>query len=164
LLFFFVTLLLQACGTLNYVPKKYEITGDRIENIPLSGIVVVVNSQRDASKKLIIRGWEGDLKTVTEHLKIQLEEEIIKNSTPTQSSNGENKTIEIKVTKMKAEQGVMTLSSEMDLEYSLGNGEIGLLHVSNVSPANIWRLLNGSIALGVIELLKDSKVRTYLSK
>lgn len=158
-------MLVQACGTVNYIPEEYTITNDRIDDLDLKGQVSVVNVQTDSSKRIFFDAsmdWVGDYKTVTEHLKNQLDKELSENTVAV--SQGEPKSIEVKVTEISAEQKFFHFVSEMSVDYILGNGESGSVKVSQGSPGNMWRVLNGTIALGVIEILKEDKVITYLAQ
>lgn len=160
-----LTISLSACGTVSYSPEEYEITNDRIDDFVVNGNIRIVNAQTDSSKKVFFAStmdWVGDYKTVTEHLKSQLEKEIAENSKKVASDK--SKIIEVKVINIKAEQKFFHFTSTMDLEYKLGNGKPGTITVSQGSPGNMWRVLNGTIALGVIEILKQDNVITYLSK
>jgi len=160
-----LTIVLSACGTVSYYPQEYEITNDRIDDFVVNGDIQIVNAQTDSSKQVFFSStldWEGDYKTVTEHLKSQLEKEIAENSKKVAS--GKNKIIEVKVVNIKVEQKFFHFASTMDFEYKLGNGESGTINVSQNSPGNMWRVLNGTIALGVIDILKQDNVIAYLSK
>lgn len=160
-----LTIVLSSCGTVSYYPQEYEIANDRIDDFVMKGSVQVINTQTDSTKHTFFAStldWEGDYKTVTEHLKTQLEKEISENTQKIASDV--NKIIEVKVVNIKAEQKFFHFSSTMDLEYKLGNSESYTIHVSQGSPGNMWRVLNGTIALGVIEILKQANVIAYLSK
>lgn len=157
--------LLGGCGTVHYVPEHYVIDQGRIPKFDLKGNVTVVNAQSDQSKQVFFNSsmdWVGDYKTITEHLVTQLRQEIAKNAKNVGS--GESKTLSVKVDSLHAAHHLFTFSATMREEVSMGDGEQTQINVRNSSPGTMWRTLNGAIALGVIDILKDPKVIKYLSQ
>jgi hypothetical protein len=153
------------CGTVQYIPEEYEITQERIPGFDLNGDVSITNAQTDTSKQIFFDGtmdWAGDYKTVTDHLVMQLDKEIKNHATRVNSGNP--KTLSVTVESLEAIQHPFHFTSIMRAKVQLGNGEDAMINVSQGSPGNMWRVLNGTIALGVIDILKNSKVTKYLSE
>ncbi len=159
-------LTLQACGAIQYKPETYEISAERIQDFPLSGTVTVSNDQPDKTPTAFFDSgaaqFMGTYNEVSEHMAKQLSAEISKHG-QVQSSSGQ-KTISVKITRLHARQHIFHFTSEMNFTVKLGNGETLEKFVSQGSPANMYRVLNGTIALGVIEILKDPQVLNYLAQ
>ncbi|MGH1438845.1 MAG: hypothetical protein ACRBBR_01940 [Cellvibrionaceae bacterium] len=159
----FSILVLQACGTIDYKPEKYEIDQQRIQDFPVAGSVSVINLQQNKDKTLFFDGtsdWSGDYYTVSEHFSSQLREEIAKHG---KVSGTLEKSINVKIVRLEAKQKAFHFVSEMDVMVRLGQGKEFELSVGQGSPGNMWRVLNGTLAIGVIELLKDKRVLDYLA-
>lgn len=164
-LFLSPILLLHACVTIDYVPEEYVLDDGRISQFPVVGTVQVSNLQPNDNKILFFSGtskWEGDYKRVTEHLRWQLDKEIQKNGI--KQSRAGQKTFGVKVSNLSVAQTPFYFKSEMNFTVHLGNGEVLEKRVTQGSPASIWTVLNGTLALGVVEILKDEKVRRYLAQ
>jgi len=158
-------LLLQACMTIDYVPEEYVLADGRILQFPVVGTVQVNNLQPNDDKSIFFDGsstWQGSYKSVTEHLRWQLDKEIQKNGI--KESGADQKTIGVKVSNLTVTSAAFHFTSAVEFTVYLGNGEILAKRVTQGSPGNIWRVLNGTLALGVIETLKDEKVRKYLAQ
>jgi hypothetical protein len=154
---------LQACISIDYAPEEYVVADGRISRFSVVGAVLVNNLQPNDAKTIFFEGtskWQGSYKSVTEHLRWQLDKEIQKNGI--KKSGSDQKTIGVKVTNLAVARGAFHFSSAVDFTVSLGNGEVLEKRVTQGSPGNIWRVLNGTLALGVIDILKDERVRKYL--
>ena len=163
-LVFFVASLAACTLKMNYLPQEYEITNNRIVDFEVNGELQIINSQSDASEKHIgdSGGVEmfGDYQSVTEQLRVQLEKEINENSKRLDSDLV--KTIDVRVVDLWAELKAFRFVSTMQVNYQLGNGETGTVDISHGTPGNMYRAYNGSIAWGVIKLLEEEKIITYL--
>lgn len=159
-----LTLLLGACGTVDYVPEEYTIAKERIRSFDVNGEVVVENIQTDQNKVVFFGGakqWVGDYKSVTQHLVDQLNKEIgIHGSFKSKNSK---KTIQVKVISLNAWPEFFHFNSSLNAIVKLGDGTEIPIRVTQGSPGNMWRVLNGTIALAVIDILKNQKVRDYLA-
>ena len=158
-------LFLQACMTHNYVPEEYVLADGRILQFQVVGPVQVNNLQPNEEKTVLYSGpskWQGNYKSITEHLRWQLDKEIQKNGV--KKSTAGQKTIGVKVTNLSVTDGAFHFRSAMNFTVTLGNGEVLEKRATQGSPGNPWRVLNGTIALGVIEILKDEKVQKYLAE
>jgi hypothetical protein len=160
-----LVILLPACMTHNFVPKEYVLKDGRISQFPVAGTVQVNNLQPNDEKTILFSAgstWEGDYKSITEHLRWQLDKEIQKNGV--KKSSASQKTIGVKVTSLSGIKGKVNFSAAMNFTVTLGNGEILEKHVTVGGPGNVWRKFNGAFVWGVIEILKDEKVKKYLSE
>jgi len=157
--------LLSGCGTVAYTPEEYEIAQGRIAPFEYKGTVTIENIQTDTAQTKFFDGpsqdWAGNHRQVTEHLAEQLRKEIGKNG---KAGAGGTKTIKVSVKHLRAEQNVFVFRSTMKVAVQLGDGQPFEKEVSQGSPGNMWRVLNGTIALGVIEILNEEQVRQYLAK
>ena len=59
--------------------------------------------------------------------------------------------------------GFTRITGKLSLKVATGDGYMNIYEVLNATPWTIDRALNGAISLAVIELLKDEKIRNYLS-
>jgi hypothetical protein len=158
-------LLLTGCGAINYVPSEYEITTDRIQKFDISGTVTVENNQPDTTKTIVLsapaRDWVSDNHTVTEHLAAQLRRELAKHGNIINKTS--DKSIGVKVTKQQANMYAFHMTGSLEVWITLGVAESFPINIDQGSPGNVWRVLNGNIALGVIEILSDKRVLAYLA-
>jgi hypothetical protein len=157
--------LLQACGTFDYKPKEYVLSDGRIPPFQVVGTVLVTNVQPSTETTVFFSGaseWRGDYKRVTEHLRWQLDKEIQKNGT--KQSAASQKTIGVKVLKLSVTKRAFHFSSAIDITVQLGNGLALEKHVTQNSPSDVWTVLDGTLALGVIEILADPNVKKYLAE
>jgi hypothetical protein len=159
--------LLTGCGTIKYVPEEYAIAPGRVTPLDISGTVVVENVQTDTAPIAFYEGpgaaadWVGNRKEITEHLAAQLKKELTASGRVT--PGGRAKTLKVSVDRLSALQAAFHFQSSLMVVVTLGDGQKIVKHASQGSPGNMWRVLNGTIALGVIEILNDEAVRKYLS-
>ncbi|MBI4998364.1 MAG: hypothetical protein HZC22_16020 [Rhodocyclales bacterium] len=157
--------LLQACGTFDYKPKEYVLSDGRIPPFQVAGTVQVINLQPSTESTIFFSGaaeWRGDYKRVTEHLRWQLDKEIQKNGT--KHSAASQKSIGVKVSKLSVTKRAFHFSSDIDFTVQLGSGLALEKHVTQYSPSDVWTVLDGTLALGVIEILTDPDVKKYLAE
>ena len=76
---------------------------------------------------------------------------------------GGQKTIELKVNSLLSKYSVFHWNSNMNFEARLGNGEVISMTVPHTSGI-LAQDLNGCVAEGVMKLLNDPRVRTYLAQ
>lgn len=159
-------LLLVGCGTKNYIPSEYEIVSGRIQSFKLAGSVTVENQQPDTTKMVVLVTNSGDFvadnHTVTEHLAAQLRKELAKHGDVINGTA--NKTIGVKVTSQRAYLHFFHMTGTLEVIVTLGDSPPFPINIEQGSPGNLWRVLNGNIALGVIEILSDKRVLAYLAQ
>ena len=166
LLLVFVFVLL-ACSP-RYVPTEHPLDPGDVPPFDLAGTVSVVNAQPSTASVTVTSNWAGgflvssdsDLHAVTEVMVQQTTKEIAKNA---RKLNGESaKTIELAVLDLKSSYVAFFFRSHIRYTAKLGSGktiakEVGHGHADQLAD------LNGAIAEGVIELLKDPDLRQYLA-
>lgn len=161
-----MAVLLVGCGTVKYVPQEYVIANDRIPNFDLNGAVRVENIQTDQEQIKFFEGaaadWVGDYRSVTEHLVTQLSKEIAIHGKVL--GTNKKKVLQVKVLNLRATQEAFHFRSSMQVLVRLGNGDEVTVAVSQGSPSDMWRVLNGTLALGAIDILKNAKVKAYLAE
>lgn len=156
--------ILSACGTQSYIPEEYVISNERIPTINIKGNVLIENTQNDKSSvKFFSEALElvGDYQSVTTHLVKQLNKEI--NVHGNFINKNSEKKIQVKVTNFNAEKAFFSFKSSITVQVKLGNGNETEIKVSQNSPASVWTALNGTVALAVIDILKNKMVTDYLS-
>ena len=158
---------LSACAiNYYYSPGVYPIADERIRPFSVDGPVEIVNTQAIADRKNVIARftgaiWMGDLQRITQALIDQLSGEIVKRGG--QVSSPSQKRVRIAVTNVTVEQGAWTLKVSLTLTVQLADRPPRVVAVENRSPGNIWRAVNGSIALAVIKLLGDPEVLQFFA-
>jgi peptidoglycan hydrolase-like amidase len=156
---------LPACS-IHYVPKEYPLNEGAVPPIDLAGTVSVANAQPSTASVTVTSNWAGgasfnsDLHAVTEAMVQQTTKEIEKNAR--KLNGGSAKTIELAVLELKSSYVAFFFRSHIRYTAKLGSGktiakEVGHGHADQLSD------LNGAIAEGVIELLKDPDLRQYLA-
>jgi hypothetical protein len=154
---------LSACGTHVFKPQEYPLRAGLIPSLPSTGAVTVANTQSNV-EPVVVSSYAGislasSLKDITEVMVRQTREEIGKNG---QISAGAPKTLSIKVDSLVSKYIAFYYKSTIEFEVTLGNGETikeTVHHSSGVLPQD----LDGCIAEGVMVMLNDSRIRTYLA-
>jgi hypothetical protein len=159
---------LTGCGTFNYTPGEYEIVPGRVNPLDVSGAVTIENVQTDSASRAFFKDPHGskdngigNLKEVTEHLVMQMRKEVMKSGRMMPSAR--TKTLRVSVVHLESTMRDFHLVSEIDVSVTMDDGSQIGKHISQGSPGNMWRVLNGVIALAVIDILNDEQVRGYLS-
>lgn len=166
----FLTLLaisqLTGC-TINYyyTPGVYEIAGERIPPFERVGTIDVrVVQEPDPSRQYVIYSKRGerfftDRAMVAEMLAKELAREITHRGG--QVTTPAEHTIEIAVPHVRWEAlaGLGILSVKL----GLSEAETRMFEIRNKSVGNMWRVMNGAIAVAVIDILNDPAVRAWLA-
>jgi len=161
-------LALQACGSIDYVPEESAIASGRIAKLDVQGRVDIVNAQSDQQEKILYRSptssvkWVADYHLVTEKLIGQLKKEVGKNSPP--GSTGPVKKMLVRVDDLHVENKVAFYLGKLTLTVNLEDGSTITKTSGHGSPGNIWHVLNRTVAAGVVDLLNDQKIRSYLAR
>ena len=153
---------LSACGTHPFKPQEYPLRAGLIAPFPASGTVTVNNIQVD-TQRTVVSSYAGislasSLRDITEVMAQQTREEIGKNGT----AAGTPKTLSIKVDSLVSNYIAFYYKSTIEFEVTLGNGETikeTVHHGSGVLAQD----LDGCIAEGVMVMLNDQRIRSYLS-
>jgi hypothetical protein len=163
----FVALALSACGIRwYYTPNIYEIDAGRIPPFEPKGAIAVRSlqpSDPDQSYVFFHHGaeWKADRGRVGQAIADQLAGELRKlGGTIDESAE---KRLEITVPSFVVEPGAWTLNASMKVGLRIGDRPERIIDVENSSPGNMWRTMNGAIAIAVIQILSDPEVRSYLA-
>jgi len=158
-LLLFAALLLQACGG-TYVANEYPLNEDRISGFQVNGDVTV-HSAYDGPQAIRIGNLDADLDQISERFAQHMSGEIDRRHN---GSGGPDKSIAVRVTDMNMSNRIAYMEGRIRVELALGNGEQVSFEKRNGSPGVIDRVLNGTIAMGVIEALENDTVRAYLAE
>lgn len=155
---------LQACGTMTYSPEEHELRDGLIPKLNLTGEVLVLNVQ-ESKDPVIVYTYGGTKLQSTYHditklMATQTEKEIRKNGHVVKK--GKNKTIELKVTYLLSTYKFFHWKSEIRFIAKLGNGK-RVTKVVTHGSGSLQQDLDGCIAEGVMFLLNDEKVISYLA-
>lgn len=160
------SLILTACGTMPYSSTEYPLRAGLIQPVKLVGKADVTNAQT-SDDRVIVYSYMGtkldsNIKSITESMVQQTEKELLKNG---QAVDGEGKkSLAIKVNSLRSTYtNMMFWRSKINFEVTLGNGQVIPFTVAHTSGVLIQDL-NGCIAEGVMTLLNDARVRTYLAE
>ncbi|MBD8879929.1 hypothetical protein IHE49_05500 [Rhodanobacter sp. 7MK24] len=154
---------LSACGAHAFKPQEYPLRAGLIPSFLSAGTVTVGSTQSNA-EPVVVSSYAGisltsSLKDITDVMVQQTREEIGKNG---QISPGSPKTLSIKVDSLVSKYIAFYYKSTIEFEVTLGNGETikeTVHHASGELPQD----LDGCIAEGVMVMLNDSRIRTYLA-
>ena len=155
---------LSGCGTRPYAPQEYPLRDGLIPSFNVAGAVAVSNAQ-PASEEFIVYSYMGtklgsDLKSITQLMVEQTVKELQKNG---RTGAGAQKSIALKVDSLVSEYGhAMFWRSSIVFQATLGNGQVLDFKVPHTSGSP-FQNLNGNIAEGVMVMLRDERVRTYLA-
>ena len=156
--------LLTACGTMPYQPTVYPLRDGLIASLPISGTVTVSNSQ-PSTDQVIVYSYGGsklasNLNAITAVMVEQAQAELQKSGKP---GTGAQKTIALKVDSLLSTYVVFSWKSNIKFQAKLGNGQSLDFTVPHASGV-LLQDLNGCIAEGVMVMLNDPRVRTYLAE
>jgi hypothetical protein len=163
--FVVLAIILQACGTMPYVPTQYALRDGLIASIDASGPATATNAQ-SSTDPVIVYSYGGtklqsDLKAITETMVQQTNGEIAKNAKV--KAGGKPKVIAIKVKSLLSTYVAFSWKSDIVFDATLGNGKVVSKSVHHAS-GDLRQDLNGCIAEGVMNLLNDTQVRAYLAE
>jgi hypothetical protein len=157
-------LLLSACGTRPFKPSEYPLRDGLIAAFPVNGNVAVTNDQPSTTQS-IVYSYGGTklgstLKDITEVMTQQTQKELLKAGQPVRA--GAAKSIALKVDVLLSEYVFFSWKSHIEFQAKLGNGQVLNFNVRHASGI-LAQDLNGCIAEGVMTLLNDPRVKTYLA-
>jgi len=151
--------MLQACGG-TYVANEYPLNEDRISSFSVKGDVDV-RSAYDEANPTRIANLDADLNQISERFAQQMSQQIQNRHG---GESGSDKTIDVRVTSMNMANRIAYMEGRIEVELALGNGEEVSFERRNGSPGVVDRVLNGTIAMAVIEALENETVRAYLAE
>lgn len=160
------SLILTACGTMPYVSTEYPLRAGLIQPVKVVGKADVTNAQT-SDERVIVYSYMGtkldsSIKSITETMVQQTQKELLKNGQPV-DGNG-SKSIAIKVNSLRSTYtNLLFWRSKIKFEVTLGNGQTIPFTVPHTSGVLVQDL-NGCIAEGVMTLLNDARVRSYLAE
>jgi hypothetical protein len=154
---------LSACGAHPFKPQEYPLDKTLISAFPTTGPVTVSNNQ-PATEPVTVSSYSGisltsSLSDITEVMVKQTREEIGKHAGV---GTAAPKTIALKVNSLRSNYIAFFYKSTIEFEITLGNGQVideTVHHASGVLPQD----LDGCIAEGVMTMLNDPRVRSYLA-
>jgi hypothetical protein len=159
-----LALLLSACGTRPFKPTEYPLRDGLIASFPVNGKVAVANDQ-PSTAQAIVYSYGGtqlgtSLNAITDVMTQQTLKELQKASQPV--NPGKAKSIALKVDVLLSEYVFFSWKSHIEFQAKLGDGQtlsFNVRHASGILAQDI----NGCIAEGVMTLLNDQRVKTYLA-
>jgi hypothetical protein len=161
----FCAALLSGCGTMAFTPKEYPLRAGLVPTLDVHGTVTASNAQ-PSTDAFIVYSYSGsklgsNLHDITQVMVQQTNEELQKNGH--QVSSGSPKSIAIKVDSLVSRySNAFYWKSTITFQATLGDGEVIEMDVHHASGI-LAQDLNGCIAEGVMTLLNDKRVKTYLS-
>ena len=147
---------------MDYQPSIWPLRDGLIPAFDLAGQVEIVNAQPATEEVIVYKygvKWKSNYNAITAVMAQQIRDEIAKNGRPV---DGPAKRIEVKVVHLLSKYKFFYWNSVIRYEVLLGNGTAFNKEVPHGS-GNPLQDLNGCIAEGVMVLLNDPQVRTYLS-
>jgi hypothetical protein len=147
---------------MDYQPSIWPLRDGLIPAFDAAGQIEVVNAQPVTDEVIVYKygvKWNSNYNLITDTMAQQIRDEIAKNGRPL---DGPAKRIEVKVVHLLSKYKFFYWNSVIRYEVRLGNGEAFEKEVPHGS-GNPLQDLNGCIAEGVMVLLNDAQVRTYLS-
>lgn len=154
---------LSACGARPFKPQEYPLDNKLVSAFNTSGPVTISNAQ-PATETVTVSAYGGNsltsnLNDVTEVMVKQTREEMAKHGT---LGNGNPKTMSLKVTSLVSRYIAFFFKSEIQFDVTLGDGQVIHETVHHAS-GDLRQDLDGCIAEGVMTMLNDPRVRSYLA-
>lgn len=155
---------LSACGARPFKMQEYPLRDGLISSFDATGPVTIGNAQ-PGTQPVTISSYAGNsltssLKDITEVMVQQTREEVAKNGKV--NNGGTTKTLALKVNSLESRYIAFYFKSTIEFEVTLGDGQVikeTVHHSSGVLPQD----LDGCVAEGVMTMLNDPRVRSYLS-
>jgi hypothetical protein len=153
---------LTACGTKMIKLQEYPLDATLLPAIDVSGTVEVKNNQPD-TKPETVQSYGGTtlqstLHTITDIMATQTQEELARHG---KTSAGNPKQISLKVDSLRSHYIAFFYKSTIEFDVTLGDGQTFHETVHH-SSGSVIQDINGCIAEGVLNLLKDPRVVSYL--
>lgn len=154
---------LSACGSHPFKPQEYPLDKTLVSAFPTSGPVTVDNNQ-PATEQVIVSSYSGisltsSLSDITDVMVKQTREEIGKHGN---AGNTTPKTLSLKVNSLRSNYIAFFYKSTIVFDVTLGNGQVIEETVHHAS-GSVGQDLDGCIAEGVMTMLNDPRVRSYLA-
>ena len=155
---------LAGCGTMAFTPTEYPLRDGLVTAFPVAGDVSVSNNQ-PSKVSTIVYSYGGsklatNLNAITEVMTGQTRGELAKAGQ--KSASGAAKTISLKVNALLSTYVAFSWKSYIDFDAQLGDGQVLKFNVHHASGV-LAQDLNGCVAEGVLALLNDARVKTYLA-
>ena len=148
-----------------YQARLQKVNTDNIPGISANQPITIINDQPSDEYTLVYaqgaHKWTASRRQCTD-IAIQMLSEELKNR-GVQVATGSEKTLKISIVNLAGFMGFTRITGKLSLKVATGDGYMNIYEVLNATPWTIDRALNGAISLAVIELLKDEKIRNYLS-
>jgi hypothetical protein len=154
---------LSACGAHPFKPQEYPLDKTLISAFSTSGPVTVNNNQ-PATEPVTVSSYSGisltsSLSDITDVMVKQTREEITKHGN---MGSATPKTLSLKVNSLRSNYIAFFYKSTIVFEVTLGNGQVIEETVHHASGA-LAQDLDGCIAEGVMTMMNDPRVRSYLA-
>ena len=148
-----------------YHARPMKVNTSSIPAISASQPITIINDQPSDKYTLVYaqgaHRWMASMRQCTD-IAIHLLSRELENR-GVQVVTGSAKTLKISVSHLAGFMGFTRITGKISLKVTTGDGYMNMYDVSNATPWTIDRALNGAIALAVVELLKDEKIRYYLN-
>lgn len=158
--------MLQACGTIEHHPQVFELAATKISDFDVSGTVEIENKQESAEPVIIHSyggtSYQSNYQQITNTMVAQARFELERHG---KKSGGDSaKRIGLKVTHLNSKYIAFYWKGTMTFTVTLGDSDSFEMTVNHGTGAGAVQDLSGSIADGVVALLKDSRVQAYLAQ
>jgi hypothetical protein len=165
--FLLVALLQLALGacTHAYAPNEYPLTADRIPKLHASAAVSVVNVQQRGGEELLFalgaQKYVGDHREITMHFAEQLSRSLQQAGVQVLAS-GAPKRLDVSIVSISASPAYFHFKAKAVIAVMTGDNQRFEFVANNSTGGNIYRALNGVLAIAVLETMKHPGVQTYL--
>jgi hypothetical protein len=165
-------MLLTGCvpENLNYTWMEHPIDPVRMpsQNSFIEGKEVrIIKGKSDDAKILLLKGSDihhlyGSYQTFTNGIADQLSKEL--HYMNINISDTAEKSLEIAVNNAKYEKGFLGGAETLEFTVKFGNGKTKFYSVRNSSGGPPERMLDGAVALSVLEIANDPVVQAYINE
>jgi hypothetical protein len=159
-------LALVAC-THAYTPSEYPLAAERIPPVRASAPVAIVNVQHRVGDEILFamgaHKWLGDHREITEHFAGQLAQALQQSGVQVVTGPAP-KRLDVAVSSLAAWPAFYHTKAKAVISVTTGDGQRFDIVAGNGSPGNIYRTLNGTLAIAVLETMKHPGVQAYLTQ
>jgi hypothetical protein len=161
LLILLLLLVALPCAAFEYHPSIYPLKPGLVQPLKVSGNLIVVNAQPATDLQIVYKYGTKLTSTMHEVTEVMVQQTRMEIGVKDQPPGPGDKVIELKVNTLLSKYKFFSWASHIQFEAKLGDGSTVVKDVPHASGV-LLQDLNGCIAEGVMTLLNDPQVRTYI--
>jgi hypothetical protein len=156
----------SGCINYYYTPGVYEIEEGRVAPLASVGSVEVISIQEsDPDRNYIFfePGPPNGTPIARKSQKPSPHSCPVRSLARTGTSRHLRRTMKVAIPRISLTPATWVSVADLFVQVSLDDGPLRQFQIKNKSPGNIWRVMNGGIAIAVIGILNDPGARSWMA-